>query len=172
MKTLTTVLISLSIIFASGCDFDDVFDKVKDKEQVVEQSLAIADPIVSALEASIPEWEGMNAETQSKIVDACQKAVIGGEKLDKVLEVIETFVPVTKPYLDGAQGIIGLISSALLSVGLFIKNRKAKTAEKIAVAQMVAGEDVSGFGVLARAAAASMDVGADAEALYKANFKA
>jgi len=172
MKTLSAVLISLTLLISSSCDFDSFLGKADKYEIAGEKSLATADPIVTALENAIPGWEGMDVEKQDRIVQACQKAVIGGEKLDKVLTLIKTFAPSTKPFMDGAQGIIGLLSSALLSVGVFIKHRKAKTAEKVAVAQMVAGEDVGGFGRLAKTASINMGIGKEAEALYQSNFKA
>lgn len=167
MKIISAIIISSVIFFSSGCDFPDGVKKAQKVVNTLDEAMITAEPIVSLLEREIPGWDGMSEEKKVKIINTMLNVESGTEKISGIARAIGAVIPSSRPYTDGVANIALLIGTLAGSLMAFIKNRKAKKLEAVAVSQMKAGEQIRDFGKIAKSASSIAGVSVEAEKLYQ-----
>jgi len=171
MKSLiAAITLSAILLLSFGCDFPEGMSTAAKIVYSLDEAMVTANPIVALLEKEVPGWEGMSEDKKVQIINTCLSVEGGATKASGIAQAIGAFFPAAKPVTDGAVQVMLLLSTLAGGIGAFVKNRKAKKTEAVAIAAMKAGDEMKDYGKTVVANAAKSGVLVEANKIYKENI--
>ena len=164
-KALLTIIVSCVLLCSVGCDIDEQA-QIKDKIKILEMAIEKSEKPVSAVE----EATGFDGFDKSKVEEIEKRVAQAGriaEQSSKILTAAKVLVGNSNPYVGVGISVATSLAGLAGVMSSFLKNRKLKKTEAVAVAVMKAADPVIGIGKKINKETLDAGVANEAQELYQ-----